>query len=220
LINIKRKLSAVLILMLLTTIAFSGCTETENNDVNDNGELSENVVATVNGEGITSDDVEATQQSYVQQGQQISEEEALEQLIDQEVLSQYSLQEEFMPSDTEVEGEINTNLEQYNMTQEELEQQLAQSGMTYEEYFQSVKEGLAMQNCLSKAVDEYNVSDEDAEQQINMILQQYNMTKGELEQQLAQSGMTYEDYLDQMKQQIAQGSLLEDIKEDAEIKYL
>ncbi len=218
---------------LLIVLAFSGCTEndtqknadnntTDGNNETENGneELSGDVVATVNGENITSEEVEELQQQNSQYGQQMSEEDALDQLIDQEVLSQHYQQEEFMPTNEEVEDEINVTLQQNNWSQEQLEQQLEQSGMTYEDYFQSVEEELARQNCLSEAVDEYGVSDEEAEQQINMMLQQYNMTLEQLEQQLEQSGMTYEDYLDQMKQQIVQPDLTDDLREEADIEYL
>jgi methylphosphotriester-DNA--protein-cysteine methyltransferase len=63
------------------------------------------------------------------------------------------------------------------------------------------------------------VSDEEAEQQITMMLQQYNMTQEEFTQQLQQSGMTYEGYIDQIKQQIVQDQLLEDLKQEADIEY-
>lgn len=63
------------------------------------------------------------------------------------------------------------------------------------------------------------MSDEEAEQQITMMLQQYNMTQEEFTQQLQQSGMTYEGHIDQIKQQIVQDQLLEDLKQEADIEY-
>lgn len=201
----------------------AGCTEQTPDDTQaedePNGNTTVTVAALVNGEEILMEDVTSMQQSSAQQGQQLSEQQALEQLIDQEVLTQHALQDEFLPTDEEVEDQIDVTLQQYNMTQEELEQQLQQSGMTYEEYTQSVEESLATQNSLSEAVEDYDVSDEEAEQQIDMMLQQYNMTKEEFTQQLQQSGMTYDGYIDQMKQQIVQNQLIEDLKEEAEIEY-
>ena len=222
--NSKQIIKWIFVIIAISSLLIcAGCTEQAEDDTQADDEPDENTTATVaalvNGEEILMQDVTSLQQSYVQQGQQISEEEALEQVINQEVLTQHALQEKFLPTDNEIEDEIEVTLQQYNMTQEELEQQLAQSGMTYEDYFQSVKENLARQNSLSDAVDDYDVSDEEAEQQITMMLQQYNMTQEEFTQQLQQSGMTYDGYINQIKQQIVQDQLLEDLKQQADIEY-
>ena len=212
-----------IIIAISLLLIFAGCTEQTPDDTQADDEPNENttanVAALVNDEEILMQDVTSLQQSYAQQGQQISEQQALEQVINQEVLTQHALQEKFMPTDEEIENEIDGILLQYNLTMEELTQQLQQSGMTYEDYFQSVKENLATQNSLSEAVEEYDVSDDEAEQQITMMLQQYNMTQEEFTQQLQQSGMTYKGYIDQIKQQIVQDYLLEDLKQEADIEY-
>lgn len=194
--------------------------ESDTNGSDDNDEDFEvEVLATVNGEEITQEDVTMLQQSYMQQGQQLSEEDALEELINHEVLSQHSLQEKFMPTDDEVEDEIEDILQQYNFTKEELEQQLQQQGMSYEEYFQNIKKDLAMQNSLSDAVAEYNIPDEEAEAKIETLLLQYDMTLDELIQQLSQMGMTYEEYVQDYKKGIAREYLTDELKEQADIEY-
>ncbi|MFW6225745.1 MAG: hypothetical protein ACOC3V_02145, partial [bacterium] len=86
--------------MVLSVILLAGCSTSEqedntqdyNNDfVPDNNSvdniptepITSNVVAIVNNEEIKSEDVSAIQQSLLQQGQQISEDDALEQVINQ-----------------------------------------------------------------------------------------------------------------------------------------
>lgn len=222
----KKVVSSIFVIVAISfLLIFAGCTEQSEDDTdagnNSDSDVdgNETVAALVNGEEILLRNVTSLQQSYSQQNQQISEEDALEELINQKVLYQHVLQDEFLPSDQEVEDEISGILTQYNMSMSELEQQLAQMGMTYDEYFQNIKQDVARKNSLNAAMNEYNVSDADAEQQINTMLQQYNMTQGQLEQQLAQGGSSYEDYVLQLKQQIVQEYLIDDLREEADIQY-
>ncbi|MDG6219155.1 MAG: SurA N-terminal domain-containing protein [Candidatus Thermoplasmatota archaeon] len=214
----------ILILTLLTVLTFSGCNENSENDLadSDNGVFFGNVVAIVNGEEITSEEVTILQQSYMQQGQQLSEKEALDQIIDQKLLNQQALQDEYMPTTEEAEIEIETLLQQQGMTLDDYKQQLAQQGMNYEESLQNFKEDLAIQNYVEAALKEREFEGlrDEAESELESMLQLYNMSKDELTQQLAQMGMTYEDFLQDIKKDIAQEYLIEELRTQAEIEYL
>lgn len=209
---------------LLTVLTFSGCNENSENDLadSDNGVFFGNVVAIVNGEEITSEEVTILQQSYMQQGQQLSEKEALDQIIDQKLLNQQALQDEYMPTTEEAEIEIETLLQQQGMTLDDYKQQLAQQGMNYEESLQNFKEDLAIQNYVEAALKEREFEGlrDEAESELESMLQLYNMSKDELTQQLAQMGMTYEDFLQDIKKDIAQEYLIEELRTQAEIEYL
>ncbi len=191
----------------------------ESDDDDDDFEVE--VLATVNGEEITQEDVTMLQQSYMQQGQQLSEEDALEQLIDQKVLIQNALQDEYIPTDDEAESELKTLLQQQGMTLEDYKQQLQQMGQTYEEALQSFKESIAFENYLEAALEEkdYDIPDEEAEAEIETLLLQYDMTLDELIQQLSQMGMTYEEYVQDYKKGIAREYLTDELKEQADIEY-
>lgn len=124
--------------MLLTAQFFSGCTES--ND--------ENIAAIVNGEEITKDEVKELQKSYTQFGQQMSEEDALEELIDQKLLKQQSRKDKYNATDEEAELELEIMLEQYGMNLEIFKQQLREEGESYEKYLEDFKESIAIQNYL------------------------------------------------------------------------
>ncbi len=198
---------------LLTALILSGCTD------NDVEEL--NVVATVNGETITLEEVEELQQQYEQFGQQLSKEDAIEELIDQKILLQHALQDEYMPNTEEAEDEMEAILQQQGMTLEVYKQQLEQQGISYEEVLQDYKKGLAQQNYLDDALEEKHFpSNETAEEEIETMLEEAEMTWEDLELQLPQMGMTYEEFLYEIKRDLAQKNLIEELKEDAHIEYM
>ncbi len=203
---------------LLIVLAFTGCVEdnTEKDTEDGNGETSGDVVATVNGEEINSDDVADYQQQYSQQGQEISEEDALEGLIDQEVLNQEA--QEYIPSDNEALKDLESMLGETNLTTEKAEEILTQYGMDFEQ----LKEQIAVQDYLEITLEkeEFNVTDEEAEAELETMLQQQGQTLEEFKEQLEQQGMSYEDQLQSYKQQMAQQKLIQQLREDAEIIYL
>ncbi|MFO7710904.1 MAG: SurA N-terminal domain-containing protein [Candidatus Woesearchaeota archaeon] len=177
-------------------------------------ELTGNVVATVNGEEITSEEVSAIQQTFMQQGQQVSEEQALEQVISQKLLAQEA--QEHMPTNEEAESAIEMQLQQQNATLEQYKQQVQAQGMSYEEQLQRIREDLAIQTYLEANMDNFTVTDEEAE----AYYDEYKASQApnevppyeELEAQIVAT-------VQQQKQQEARLAIVEELKEDAEINY-
>jgi len=212
----KKILIGLSVILTISLMIFAGCTE-QSQDNESNSNTSGTVVATVNGEKITSEEVTSMQQAYEQQGQQISEEDALEQLINQEILSQKAQQEGFNLTDEEAEAEIEALLGQQGMTLKEYKDQLEQQGMSYEEQLQNFKEQLVIQNYQDEALEgeDFNVTDEEAEDYYELYKQQdpeNTPAYEDIKDQII-------DYLQQQKRQEAINSLVQELKEDANIDY-
>ncbi len=207
------KYGAVLVLAILVVggfIFFSG------GDNNPN--LSGNVIATVNGEEITTSEVNAIQQSLIQQGQQITEEEALEQVINQKLISQEVEAGDYSVSTEEAESTIEQQLSMQGASLEDYKQQLSQQGIVYEEQLDSVKEELAVQKYLETQLEgeNFEVSEQETQDFYEMYKSQSSEevpSYEELEPQIIAT-------LEQEKQQEAISYLIQELRADAEIKYL
>ncbi len=212
----KKILIGISVILTISLVIFAGCTE-QSQDDKSNSDISGTVVATVNGEKITSEEVTSMQQAYEQQGQQISEEDALEQLINQEILSQKAQQEGFNLTDEEAEAEIEALLGQQGMTLKEYKDQLEQQGTSYEEQLQNFKEQLAIQNYQDEALEgeDFNVTEEEAENYYELYKQQDPENTPDYEDIKDQ----IIDYLQQQKRQEAINSLVQELREDANIEY-
>ena len=217
----KKILIEISTILIISLLMFAGCTDQSQDDAdadnNSNSNISGTVVATVNGEEITSDEVSYIQQSYEQQGQQISEEDALEQLINQEILFQKAQQEGFNLTDEETEAEIEKLLGQQGMTLEDYKDQLEQQGISYEENLQKFKEQFIIEEYQNKALEgeDFNATEEEAEEYYNLYKQQNpenTPAYEEIKDQII-------DYLQQQKRQEAINSLVQVLREDADIKY-
>ncbi|MGM5488480.1 MAG: hypothetical protein ACQESG_06015 [Nanobdellota archaeon] len=176
-------------------------------------EITGSVVATVNGKEILQEEVQQTQQMFMQQGQQVSEEQVLNQLIDQMLLAEQA--QEYMPSTEETEQTIEAQLQQQGMTIDDYKQQVEAQGIAYEDQLEQLKQDLAIQNYLQKQLEdyEYNISSEEAKE----YYEEYKTTQNgsvppfeELESQIMA-------VLEQEKQQEAQQEIIEGLREKAEI---
>jgi parvulin-like peptidyl-prolyl isomerase len=224
--NISRKIMiSILGISILSILIFAGATilldehaqDTSDQSNDANNTITGTVVATVNGEEITFDDVTSIQQSYMQQGQQLLEEEAIEQLIDQKILIQEAQQQGFMQTDEEAESTIETILLEQNSTLEEYKQQLKQQGLSYEEQLQEYKNQAAIQNYLNDVFknENFSVTDEEAINYYEIYQQQSEQEVPPYEDLESQ----IKDYLRQQKQQEAINALVQELREDADIKH-
>ncbi|MFP4424226.1 MAG: hypothetical protein ACLFP2_03250 [Candidatus Woesearchaeota archaeon] len=179
--------------------------ETENTE--------ETSVATVNGNKIYPEDVAELQQMFMQQGQQISEEEAIDQLIDQMILQEKA--QDYVPTTEETEQAIEGQLQQQGMTLEDYKQQMQTQGASYEEQLEQFKQDLAVQEYLQAELEgyEFNISDDEKE----AYYEQYKATQNgsappyeELEGQIT-------TVIEQEKQQEAQQEIIEQLREEADI---
>lgn len=175
------------------------------------------VVARVNGEAITAGDVTKLRvKLYESYRMQISEEEALEQLIAETVLYQEAEQQGYAPTMDEAEQELEARVASSGRTMEDFEADLAKSGFSYEEYLQDFQRQLAINSYLDDAVQVPEVTELEA----RVFYENYKQESPEAElppfEQLKSEIMAL---LEQQKQQEATSLLIEELKEKADIKY-
>jgi len=111
------------------------------------------VLASVNGEKITAEDVAAVQASYLQSGMNITTQQALEQLITEELLYQEAEGEGYSLTPEEAEQELVTRLASMGKTIEDLKAQLEAGGLSYDEYLQDLPRQLAIDNYVNAEIE-------------------------------------------------------------------
>lgn len=175
------------------------------------------VVARVNGEAITAGDVTKLRvKVYESYQMQISEEEALEQLIAETVLYQEADEQGYAPTMDEAEQELEARVASSGRTMEDFEADLAKSGFSYEEYLQDFQRQLAINSYLDDAVQVPEVTELEA----RVFYESYKQQSPEAElppfEQLKSQIMAL---LEQQKRQEATSLLIEELKEKADIEY-
>lgn len=175
------------------------------------------VVASVNGDEITTLDIYNDQQTYIDKGDQISEEQSLEQLINQTLLYQQAIQGSYDLTDEETESELDALLMQSGLTLDAYKLGLEDQGYSYDEIFPTLKKQFSIQKYLDATLDEedFNVSDEEAEEYYETYIQQNG---GEV-QPYEQMETQIKQYLQQVKRQEAIILHTIELRETADITY-
>jgi peptidyl-prolyl cis-trans isomerase SurA len=177
-----------------------------------------NILVKVNGEDVTSNEVVGIQQSFAQQGQQISSEDALEQAINQELISQEVEKGDYSVSNEEAESAIEQQLATQGATLNDYKQQVESQGISYEEILESTKEQLAIQNYLDIQLEGENF--EVSEQEANEFYEEYKAQSPEEIPPFEEIEPQIISMLQQQKQQEAISSLVEELKLSADVEYL
>ena len=219
-VNLKNFKMGILVLSLLV---LTGCSTTETQEASDIltgnviADTSDVVLASVNGEDIMSSEVEITMQMFMQYGQQVSEEEALEHIINQKVLSQKAIQEGYALSREELQIEIENQLSMQGMSFQEYEQQLSMQGINMDEQMAEIKEDFAIQEYLSDVISEDDI--QVTEQEVLEFYEMYTLQSPEevppleeLEPQIIMS-------LEQQKEQEIIMDVLQNLRENSVIEY-
>lgn len=184
-------------------------------EITDNKEeASDEVFATVNDEEITEQEVSEMQDSSAQQGAEMSEKNALEQLIDQKLLLQEAKSEGFNVTEEEAKQFIEKELEKQGTSLEEYKSSLEQMpGTTYEEVLDDLKDQILIQNYI-------DAQTENVEETTDQEIEEY---RGLLENQTPDEEYSDEEVKEFVKQQKATQQmqlLIQELKEKANIEYL
>ncbi len=177
------------------------------------------VVARVNGEKISSQELARTQQALGQSGAQLSDKEVLDQLINKELISQEAQKQGYSITDQEAESMLKSRLQQQNKSLEEFKQQLNSQNASYESQLTRLKKDLAIQKYLDKELQDQNFEVTDEEAKNFYDRRKAQSSNGQLP--------SYEQVAPQMKQAVKQQkrqqaieSLAQKLKEDANIEYV
>lgn len=177
----------------------------------------EEAVAIVNGEKITASEISEIQQSFEMQGQQVSEEDALEQVINQKLVFQEAEKQNYSVSTEEAESVMESQLAMQGATLDDYKQELQKQDLSYNEEIENIKQQITIQQYLEAQFEDkdFEVSENESQEFYEMYKQQLpgNITYEEAEQQIIMT-------LQQQKQQQAINSLVQELKNKAEIEYL
>jgi parvulin-like peptidyl-prolyl isomerase len=144
------------------------------------------VAATVNGQNIMLSEVDRliSQQTGGQQGKMMPLElatarlQVLDGLIQQEVLFQRADKDKLLPNDDEVTLAINKQKEQANVTEEEYQKVLKESGQTEQQLREMARKQLAIQKLVEKTVSGVTVKDSEVESFFNANKERFVSPRG------------------------------------------
>lgn len=129
----------------------------------DDAEPGNAVLATVNGEEITAEEVARIQQRMLRWDNVVVEkEEVLEQLIVERLLYREAIREGYEPTLQETEREVRMSMADTGMQVEELHARLAEEGLSYMEYLEERQVQLAIVRFVDDAVEVPDVTEEEA----------------------------------------------------------
>ncbi len=135
------------------------------------GAVNDDLVATVNGEGITAGDVAQMQARHeFYYGEQYSFEEALERLLVEALVYQEAQRTGYLADTEQAEQELGAQLARDGWTMEELLAALEESGIVYDDYMETFRRELAIRNYVD---DEIAVTDEQARERYNSLVETY-----------------------------------------------
>ena len=135
------------------------------------GAANGDVVATVNGEKITAEDVAQMQARYeFYYEEEYASEQALERLILEAVVYQEAERAGYLPDRGQAEQELRAQLARDGWTMEELLAALEQYGIVYDDYMETLRRELAMGNYLD---DEVAVTAEQARERYDNLFEIY-----------------------------------------------
>lgn len=199
----------MLILVVIFAVAFLAWNINNVDDVK--------ILASVNGVNVLSSDVNDIKQLVSNKGQDISDEDALEQAIDQSVLYQNALGSGFEITNEDAEGIIVEQLSAKGNTLEDFKDQLKSSGLSYDDQLVQARKQIAIQNYINNAFE-----GEKFEASPDEIDDFYNEYKGkfpeivqpseEIEPQIIQA-------LELQKKQNAIRDFVQELRNNSEIIY-
>lgn len=175
------------------------------------------VIATVNGEPVTAQDIASVQELYLQQGQQVSQEAALENIIDQMVLMQAVQSQDIAITDEEAELMLQSQVEQQGMTTEQYKTALQQQGISYDEQLEAIKDQMATQAYLESQLEGMDLTVTDEE--IMQLYQQYQNQTNETVPSYEEMEPQIRAALQQQKQQALIDAHIQELRSDVDIQY-
>ena len=174
------------LIALVATLAFvlPGCNGTGKNKGGDGKDTA--IAATVNGKNITLSEVDTiiTQRTGGKQVNMSPLERArerlqtLDELIQQEVLFQRADKEKLLPNEDEVTQAINTQKREANMSEEDYQKMLAETGQTEPQLREVARKQLAIRKLLERTVSNVTVRDSEVEAFYNANKERIVMPRG------------------------------------------
>jgi peptidyl-prolyl cis-trans isomerase SurA len=176
-----KKLTLIVALIGLVTIVLGACSNTGSGTAAD-----ASVAATVNGKNIMLSEVDKLiDQQYKGQQSKLSTLElaqvrlqVLDRLIQQEVLFQKAEREKLLPTPEEIEQFINTQMQQSQMTQDDFDKRLKETGQTKESLHEDTRKILAIQKLQDRTSSKITINDKEVDDAYNNNKEQFVNKRG------------------------------------------
>ncbi|MFP4402113.1 MAG: hypothetical protein ACLFPL_02680 [Candidatus Nanoarchaeia archaeon] len=183
-----------------------------------NNESSGNeVVASVNGEEITAQEVSQIQQQLSTQGQQVSQEQAVQQLVTNTILLQQTQNDVEAVTNEEAEAELEQLLSEQGFTTQDLRNDLEQQGISYEQTLQDFKQRIVIDRFLEENIDTSSV--EVSDEEVQLAYTQYEQQMGNQTPPFSQVEAQIRNQLEQEQIQQLQSQFIQQLIEEAEVEY-
>mgnify|MGYP006286509377 CR=1 FL=1 len=183
------------------------------------------VLASVNGEEITQEELEETKGTYLNlgvTGENLTKEEVLEEMIVIELLYQEAQKKGYNYTSEEIEEMLSNQLSMQEMTLDDFKEQINSQNLSYKLQIEKYQKQIAIQDYLEEEISEseFKVTEQEARDYYNNYLEQ-NPELGE-NQEIQNFDEIKEQVItileEQKKQEVIQ-NLIQDLKEDAIIEY-
>ncbi|MFP4402256.1 MAG: SurA N-terminal domain-containing protein [Candidatus Nanoarchaeia archaeon] len=176
------------------------------------------VVARVNGEEVQRGQVVQSQQSLMQQGQEASEEQVLDQVIGQLLLTQEVENQGIEVNDEEAEEAIEQQLSMQGMSLDDYRAQVESQGQSFDQEFEQIKQSLAVQEYVDELTEDMNV--EVTEEEINQYYESFQAQMGEEAPPLEQVEPQIIEAIESESEQEVINEKIEELKAEADIEYM
>ncbi|MCH8519658.1 MAG: hypothetical protein LAT82_02790 [Nanoarchaeota archaeon] len=174
-------------------------------------------ILNVNGDDVLAQDIVMVQMQLQNQGFQVTQEDALEQVITNIVLLQAVQRENFEISNEEAEEELVQLLQTQGFTLDELKTDLQEQGISYEATLEDFKERVAVDRFLSQNIDENLV--QVTQEEVEEFYAQYAIQMGENTPAFEEIELQIIAQLEQDKLRQLQTALINELIEEADIEF-
>ena len=141
------------------------------------GTLEENVLAKVDGEKVTEDEVIEVQQNAKMQGIELSKKEAIDQAIDMELITKKAIKEGHNVSREEAEKLLEERVSRQGQSIEAIKEQLEKQGQDYSDILEDYRDQIAVQEYLKEKMGQVpNVSKGEIEEYYEIVKEQAGNT--------------------------------------------
>ena len=174
-------------------------------------------ILNINGEDVLAQDIMVIQMQLESQGFQVTQEQALEQIITNIVLLQAVEREKFQISNQEAEDELIELLATQGFTLEDLKIDLEQQGLSYEATLEDFKERVAVDRFLTQNIDTNLI--QITQEEVEEFYAMYAMQMGENTPAFEEIELQIIAQLEQDKLRELQSELIDQLIEEADIFF-
>lgn len=176
------------------------------------------VLVRVNGEEVIREEVIQAQQLLMMQGQQVTQEDALNQVIAQTLLLQDIKSQGIEVGDEEALELIEQELALQGLDLDQYREELESQGLSFQNELENFKQGVAFDNYIEQLVSQQNL--EISEEQVQEFYQNLQI---EMENQLPPLEEIQEQVIELIQSQFEQEILnlkVQELQEEAEIEFI